>query len=419
MRYALLALLALNLFAAGAAQKLVVNGVDIAAFSTTLEPGTAYVAAEPFARAVGATYRYGGERVNFELAGRFVTLSVSSKAGDARLQEGTPYVPVKEVALRLGGEVDYLTAEKLVVVVFPRAQLRSVRAPDLWGRYERFVLRMSAPVAIEERFEPSLNTVRFRFERTDVAQKQNFGGERFSDAVLLPGDGYTDFTLTLARGSAYEMYTVPKGAGTEVVVDIFSEEEVEAEEEEVAPQVVLDSSPGDAATTAAERLRNALLERGLDARLTRSGGVSTPLGARTAAGIGAPLFVSIGDAPLEAGQFNLYYLADDVANSGTGLDAVIRQSAAEASRASPREPTAPQRTLQRLAPDLSQGERYADALGERLQAEGWRAAQTGGAPLYLLSGAAGRGLMLELSPADLASDAMTDTLADALRALLD
>ena len=419
MRRVFLALFTLNLFVLGAAQRLVVNGVDIAAFTNTLEPGTAYVAAEPFARAVGATYRYGGERVNFELAGRFVTLSVGSEAGDAQLREGTPYVPVKEVARRLGGEVDYLTAEKLVVVAFPRAQLRGVQAPDPWGSFERFVLRFDAPVAIEERFEPSLNTVRFRFERTDVARKQNFGGERFSDAVLLPGDGYTDFTLTLGRNSTYEMYTVPQGAGTEVVVDIFSEEEAEAEDEEDAPRVMLDSSPSAAATAAAERLRSALLERGVDARFTRTGGVDAPLGARMAAGVGAPLFVSVGDAPLETGQFNLYYLADDVTDSGAGLDAVIRQSAAEVSRSNPREPTAPQRTLQRLVPDLSQGERYADALSERLRAEGWRAARTESAPLYLLSGAAGRGLMLELSPADLASDALTGTLADALAGLLE
>ena len=306
-----------------------------------------------------------------------------------------------------------------MVVVFPRAQLRSVRAPDLWGSYERFVLRFSASVAVEERFEPSLSTVRFRFERTDVAQKQNFGGERFSDAALLPGNGYTDFTLTLTRGSTYEMYTVPKGAGTEIVVDIFSEEEAEAEEaEDEPPLVMLDSSPSDVAVAAAERLRSALRERGLDAQFTRAGDVSASLDARTRAGVGAPLFVSVGDAPLETGQFNLYYLADDVTAGSAGLDAVIRQSAAEVSRANPREPTAPQRTLQRLAPDLSQGERYADALSERLEAEGWRAAQIGGAPLYLLSGAAGRGLMLELSAADLASDALTDTLADALEALL-
>ena len=390
----------------GSAQRLVVNGVNIDQFSNTLEPGTSYVAAEPFARSTGATYRYSGDRVSFELAGRFVTLRVGSEAGDAQLQDGAPFVPVKEVAQRLGGEVDYLTAAKTVVVVFPRAQLRSVQPPDPWGTYERFVLRLSAPVATEERYEPSLNTVRFRFARTDLAQKQNFSGERFSDAVLLPGADYTDFTLTLGRGSTYDMYAVPKGAGTEVVVDIFSAEESEvAQEEDEPPVVVLDSGLAPAQIAP---LRRALEERGIEVRRTRG-----DLAARMAAGIGAPLFVSVRAAPLEVGQFGMYYLAGDVAS----LDAVIRRNAAEVS-ADTANPSSSQRILQRLTPDLTRGETYAQRLSERLEAEGWQALSVEGAPLYLLSGAAGRGLMLELNPADLTSDALTVPLADALAGLL-
>ncbi len=391
----------------GSAQRLIVNGVDIAAFTNTLEPGTAYAAAEPFARAMGATYRYSGDALGFELAGRFVTLQVRGEAGDAQLHEGTPYVPVKEVARRLGGEVDYLTDAKTVVVVFPRARLRSVQPPDLWGSYERFVLRFSAPVAIDERYEPSLDTVRFRFARTDLAQKQNFSGQRFSDAVLLPGSDYTDFMLTLGRDSTYEMYAVPKGAGTEVVVDIFSEEEVEAAQETSPPPViVLDA--GDAA----EPLRRALEARGVRVQLAQG-----DLAARMAAGIGAPLFVSLEPAPLSSGQFGVYYLEGDVAS----LDAAIRQNAAEAdfSADDPTSLTPPQRTLSRLVPDLTQGERYAQRLSARLEAEGWQALSVEGAPLYLLAGAAGRGVLLELNPDDLASDALVSPLADALVGLLD
>ena len=413
MKRSLFVLLALHLFAVGAAQRLVVNGVNIDQFSNTLEPGTSYVAAAPFARAVGAAYRYNGDLVNFELAGRFVTLQVGSEAGDAQLQGRTPYVPVKEVAQRLGGEVDYLTEAKMVVVVFPRARLRSVQPPDLWGSYERFVLRLSAPVAVEERYEPSLNTVRFRFARTDLAQKQNFSGERFSDAVLLPGADYADFTLTLGRGSAFEMYAVPKGAGTEVVVDIFSAEDAQKVQRASSPVIVLDS--GNATATGdqlTEPLRRALEARGAQVQLARG-----DLAARMAAGIGAPLFVSLEAAPLETGQIGIYYLEGDTAS----LNAVIRQNAAEAD-ASPDDPDAdlapPQRVLRRLTPDLARGERYAQRLSERLEAAGWQALSVEGAPLYLLSGAAGRGVLLELSAADLASDALVDPLADALAGLL-
>lgn len=415
LRRSLLVLL-FHLFAAGAAQQLVVNGVSIAQFSNTLVPGTSYVAAEPFARAIGATYRYSSseQMLSFELAGRFAALQVGGAAEGARLQEGVPYVPVKEVARQLGGEVDYLAEDKTVVVVFPRARLRSVQPPDPWGSYERFVLRFNAPVAVEERFEPSLDTVRFRFARTDLARKQNFSGERFSDAALLPGSDYADFTLTLSRDSTYEMYAVPDGVGTKVVVDIFSAEEVEAADEPGAPPViVLDSSPNPALVPLAQSLRRALEERGAQVQRTQ-GGVS----ARMAAGIGAPLFVSLTNAPLEAGQFGLYYLAGDAAS----LSAVIRQNAARARtnvNESADELSVPQRVLQSLTPDLALGEAYAQRVSKRLEAQGWQAVSVEGAPLYLLSGAAGRGVLLEL-PANLTSTPeLSEPLADALIGLLE
>ena len=409
----------------GAAQKLVVNGVDIAEFTNSLEPGVSYVAAEPFARSTGATFRYSSaaQVVSFELAGRFVTLPVGSVAGEARLEGQTLYIPVKETARKLGGEVDYLTDAKTVVVVFPRARLLSVQPPEPWDRYERFVLRLSAPVAVEERFEPSLNTVRFRFKRTDLASKQSFSGERFSDAVLLPGESDTDFMLTLGQGSAYEMYTVPKGALTEVVIDIFSLEDVEdaqavdAEPSEVR-WVVIDS--GDTTSAAAERLEDALTRRGAAVRFTHEASTNVPLVTRMTAGIGASLFVSLEAAPLPAGQVRLYYLG----GGGAGLDAVIRQNAAEvvASRADvgagADAPTLPQRVLRDLAPDLAQGEVYAQTLSERLAAAGWQVVGVEAAPLYLLSGAAGRGVMLELNPTDLSSDTFINTLAAALASLL-
>ena len=420
---ALFVLHLLTFLTVGAAQKLVVNGVDIAEFTNSLEPGVSYVAAEPFARSIGATFRYSSaaQVVSFELAGRFVTLPVGSAAGEARLEGQTLYVPVKETARKLGGEVDYLTEAKTVVVVFPRARLLSVQPPEPWDRYERFVLRLSAPVAVEERFEPSLNAVRFRFKRTDLASKQSFSGERFSDAVLLPGESDTDFMLTLGQGSAYEMYTVPKGALTEVVIDIFSLEDVEdaqavdAEPSEVR-WVVIDS--GDTTSAAAERLEDALMRRGL-AVLTHEESTSA-LATRMKVGIGASLFVSLEEAPLQAGQVRLYYLG----GNGAGLDAVIRQNAAEVAantsntEADTETLTLPQRVLRDLAPDLAQGELYARTLSERLTAAGWRV-EVEAAPLYLLSGAAGRGMMLELNPTDLNSDIFITTLADALASLLE
>ncbi|MEJ2292287.1 MAG: hypothetical protein P8Y05_11310, partial [Deinococcales bacterium] len=72
-----------------------------------------------------------------------------------------------------------------------------------------------------------------------------------------------------------------------------------------------------------------------------------------------------------------------------------------------------------LVPQLDVGRSFAEGLGSQLfQNGGYRSSDTSGAPLYVLGGAAGRGILLEFSPQDLASTSLPTDLAGALATLL-
>ncbi len=77
------------------------------------------------------------------------------------------------------------------------------------------------------------------------------------------------------------------------------------------------------------------------------------------------------------------------------------------------------RILLNLVPDLSLGERYTRALSRTLaQSYGVRTNVLEAAPLTVLAGAAGRGLLLEASPQDMASVGFADALANAIDEVL-
>ena len=465
-----------------AQQRLVVNGVTIEGYAPGLVPGSAYAPAAPLARALGATYTYsfGADTATFELGGTFLSVpvfeSVSAAAGKTRpllvngrpqeateggvLTESGVFVPVRVVARALGGTVAYLASENTVMVTFPRATLLSVTPPGPGGD-ARFVFTFSARVPVLERAAQALpdpssntdNTVRFHFGRTDLAQEGAQGewrGEGF-EATLRALGGGVDFELTHAPDTRVTSFAAPQGAGFALVVDLVpvgeagGEPNIGASGE--APVIVIDPGHGgedrglvfaeagpdsggalvgvgesESALTLvfAKRLGAALLARGYSSRLTREADTSPPLERRAAAGTGADLFVSLHAAPLPAGRFNLYFLgAEDVANGVGNLSSPLRREA-EAAANAPSDPgTDPveRELLKRLAPDPAAGERYARAVSGVLG--GTLTPQTvESAPLFVLGGAAGRGLLLELSPQDLASESLPAALADAVVALL-
>jgi len=409
---------------AQAQQRLVLNGTPVAGLSTELVPGTAYAPAEGYARALGADYRFdaqagvvlmfGGHLLSLR---SFATPALAAAAADALTvdgralpspgavrAEGTVYLPVKSVTAAFGGRAAYLAAQRTVAAVFPRPRLLAADPPGVWGSFERFVLTFSAPVALEDRFEPSLNVVRFRFPRAELGSEtlagRRFSGSRFSDAAFVPGSDFFDFNLTLQPGNAYSFFSEPWGAGQRVVIDVFRSEALE--QRRGAPSLVVGAGAGTVAF--ARRVQETLGARGVRVRVLSSAA------RRAQAQFTAPVWLSLRRAPLAAGRFSVYYLS---AGAPT-LGAPARFAAAEAALSE-----AARARLAGLTPDLGRGERLARGIADALESRTPLTLDAlMAAPLAELSAAAGRGVMLELSPADLESAALAEGLAAALATLL-
>ncbi|MDF1524249.1 MAG: hypothetical protein P1P87_15715 [Trueperaceae bacterium] len=91
---------------------------------------------------------------------------------------------------------------------------------------------------------------------------------------------------------------------------------------------------------------------------------------------------------------------------------------AESALASPATDAVRRALLLRLVADVDAGWRLAGALRTALGAAGLTLDPVEGAPLAVLEGAAGRGVLLELSPIDLADPSLPRSLAAALVAAL-
>lgn len=409
-----------------AQQRLVVNGVPVSGLTTKLVPGTAYVQAETFAEALGATYRFDPQTGLFlDAGGRYLSLksfvdpAQALQASDALMVDGralsgpgavsrgnVAYLPVKSVVAALGGQTAYLSDHETVVVVFPRPQLQGLEPPAVWGSFERFVLTFDAPVSLEPLYETSLRMVRFRFPRASLADpllaRQVLSGSRFSAAAFIPENEYLDFNLTLRAGNDYSFFSEPFGEGERVVIDVFRDER---EVQGARPSVHLAVTPE--TTPLGERLRTRLLQEGIEVSVSA---VSSPEAAQRS-GFAAPFFLVLQRAPLLTGRFNLYYLGDSGLPS---LRAPLRQASLNTALS-----TQGRARLTGLTPDLRLGERAAQRLAAGLEdAAGLRRESVMAAPLLALSGAAGRGLLLELSPEDLADPALVDALATSFAALL-
>ena len=427
---AVFTLLAL-LTCAGAQQRLAVNGT-LLEVRTDLVSGSAYAPAAPYAEALGAAYRYDARTgVLLSFGGRFLSLqsfpTVKQAAaattaltvdgqrlpstGAVRVDESV-YLPVKSVTAALGGRTAYLAAAKTVAVVFPRPTLTAVSPPKAWGSYERFILSFDAPVDMEDTPAPSLGAVRFRFPRARLGSDElngqpfSLGGGRISYAAFLPSGTFLDFNLILQQGNTYRTFSEPYGAGERVVIDVFRD----ADDVSMGAQTPVLALRADAGMLPlAERLKAVLGSYGFQVKLQRA----TPENAAQT-GFAGPFLLTLRQAPLSAGRFNVYYLPPDAPT----LDAPVRRASAETTLSGEA-----RAQLARLKPDTSLGERMARGLATGLSSRTSLSLGTLlAAPLEALSGAAGRGVMLELSPADLerpgASAALAESLAPLLRTLL-
>lgn len=444
-----LALAALLLGAAGAQQQLVVNGQPVPGLSTAVVRGVSYAPAQALADSLGASYVYdsSAQSALFEIGARLLALRVYTSAAEAAADgsalsldgrslasEGgvrlgsEVLVPVKPIVTALGGAISYLESRQTVMVVFPRARLASA-AVEQGG--SRIVLEIDGLTSPSSFFNRALNTLQVRFDRTDALAGQSLSGRGFSRASLTPTAGYLELRLTLEAGYTFESYTAPRPGGFSWVLDIVPESERRAAA--AVTRVVLDPGhgAGDPGLTAAggseaelslafaKRLAAALTDLGFGAELTRQDAEDVPVELRRDRGLGAGLFLSLHAAAVPRGQYNLYYLGD-LGSSGS-LTLALRENAEGAlTEATDATDALRRRILLGLVPDLALGERYAKTLGSELsQRAGLRSQALMAAPLAVLEGAAGRGLLLELSPEDLASETLPEAVAQAVAAMLE
>ena len=458
-RRAVAVLLFLVAASAWAQPTLIVNGRTIAGATTTLVSGSSYAPGAAFARALGASFQVDALRsqVTLQAGGRILQVAVAAARAAAStpaalrldgrvlgtsaavVHESEVYLPVKPVAEALGASVTFLTEQGTVLVVQPRAVLTAMRRDT--GRTERLELSVSAPVHYAAYWNEPVGTLQVHLERTDVGERLSpQEGAAFTFASASAAGGGTDVRIQLEPGTAYDIYAVPDGRGFRLVIAFGRSGETVTTRDAV---VVLDPGhgggdtgiamasfgPEGALTLAfAERLAALLRARGIEVRTTRDTDHDVPLERRSAAGVGADLFLSLHVAELPVGAFRAYYLDD--AGDVQGLDVAVRANAAAALRsadgdandandATDATDALRRRLLLGLVTDLDLGRRMAEALAGQLFGQaGYRADEVAGAPLQVLGGAAGRGVLIEFAAADLASDGLPERLADAVLEVL-
>ncbi len=427
--------------------RLLVNGRDIAANTTELVRGTSYAPGAALARALGAelTNDLGRGIASLQVGGRVMQLSLVGEpptgdaatpavwldgravaGGPAVMTNGEVFLPVKAVAEALGASVTYLADDDTVMVVQPRARLTAIRVQERGG--ERVELSLSALVRYSTFYNEPLATLHVYLERTDVETRlPAVEGEAFSSATAAAAAGATEVRIQLEPGVAYRVYAVPDGRGFRLNVALgVAAGEVESDRVRVvldpghggSDQGIVTPGFGSEATLTlafAERLAAALEGRGMRVTLTRTLDAPVEQAERERLGVGADLFLSFHVAPVELGEFRAYYLG--AAANVTSLDMAVRENAAAALRDDTTDALR-RELLLGLVPDLDVGRRISEALAGRLFAVGgYRAEVLTSAPLQVLGGAAGRGVLLEFSAADLASDGLPDRFADAIEQL--
>lgn len=444
----LLGMLALLVCGQVAAQPtLIVNGREIFGNTTAIVSGSSYAPAAALAPALGAVLAIDAQRslAVLDAGGRLLQIDIADSAaaavatsGALKLDgatlpspagvafEGEVYLPVKQVSEALGASITYVEGQNTVLVVQPRARVSGIRR---FTNPERLEIYLSAPVRYTAFFNQPVSTLQLHFERTDVELRlAPVEGDLFLSTAVVEAGGGTDVRVQLVDGAAYSIYQVPDGRGFRLVVAFGAEGSTAL----VADyDIVLDPGHGgsdsgivaggigsESALTLglAERVATVLRARGVSVTLTRDTDFAVPIDRRSSAGVGADLFVSLHMADLPVGEFNAFYLSD--ATDVASLQMAIRNNAAEAAADST--DRLRRELLLGLVPDLAKGRTLAEGISGRLFALGaYRGAVVAGAPLQVLGGAAGRGVLLEFSGADLASADLPERLAQALLDQLD
>lgn len=444
-----LAIIVLAVFASftfAADNDLVVNGVHIAGSTSDLLPGVSYAPVNTLAEQLGAAVLpdQSGNTLRLLAAGRFLELPFGEPGASAEATmrydgavrsghpalhiDGVTYVPVKAVAEAFGGSVTFVSEHKRVVVTQPRPRLSTMTRQD--DPSERLVLRLSAPARYDLTFVDS-RTIELSFPRVDTElfippvrgtlfteARIEHRGENVvvrmiiqdgvdARAVELPHAGRRGFDLLVVFVSAesgdgmYDDATIvldPAGGGAETG-QVFSGYGTESE---LAYQL-------------AERLQQELATHGIGASLTRPENGAPGVIERSLLGLGSDVFLSLHAADLAVGEFNVYYLGD--AQNIATLDYTIRLNNTAGDNDSER---LRRDILLNYQVELATGRTIAETFAQRLaNLGGYRVTGVQAAPLQVLGGAAGRGVFLEFSPADLAAPELARHVTQVVIELLD
>lgn len=345
------------------------------------------------------------------------------------------------------------------------------------GNVESFVLEFSEIVPVTELRNVALGVVTYRFEHSDSTQNEEYAATLLRRGKLTSGQGWLDLRLELTRGNDSQLLDEMRNGRYVVSIDITDAERLAAPTATTSldnptnvattttpalqaipqnisssnplaaqhirrpsdsttsstlvtglpnrPQVLLDPAHGgidrgmdlggvsEAEQTyrLAHSLQEELSRQGLSVGLTRAADSNVPLAERSNMAVGVPLFISLHVSDLPARTFNIYYLGE--ASRGSSLSLALQQNAESALRSSSTDAIRRQ-VLLSLIPDLSKGEGYARQFTNYLAARGLRFQTVDAAPLYVLAGAGGHGVLLELSQEDLSDAQAMDYLAAAL-----
>ncbi len=422
---------------------LAVNGVTVPGATTALVAGVTYAPAVDLAAALGAevvtdavagraTFVLGAAVVQATLVGDpgaalaadpALTRDGAVRPGPAGVHDGIEaFVPVKGVVEAFGGRVAFVAESNTVVAVVPRPALQ-VRLEGR-GAGQRLVFRATGPMRVAHVVHEATDVLELRFERAD-ATAVAFDGDAFVRASVEAVRGGVEARVQLAPDRTARVLTLPDGDATVVVVAFGAAASPATIVAAQGARLVLDAGHGgsdggvafgldreaDLTRDFVDAVAQALVGSGIEVVRTRPSAVPVALDDRAAAGAGADAFVSIHAAPLPVGQARAYVLDD--AGAASTLEMAVRRNA-EVALQSPQTDALRRALLVRLVPDLDAGRRIAESVRRGLGDVGIVLGAPEGAPLAVLAGAGGRGVLLELSAEDLRDPSLPLTVAAAL-----
>lgn len=428
--------------AALAQLELLVNGVRVAGATTAWVPETTYAPGEDLAAALGATLwidRASG-RATLTLGAAVVTMALVESANlalapqPALLRDGEPrpgpaalwldarlWLPVKAVGEALGGRVSFLGETQSVALVLPRPRISATLTGE--GRLE---LALDAPGAIRSTFDAERSQATLFFERADGEVDPSLGGEAFTLRAQQRVAGGRELVLDVREGFAPRLYLVPDGAGARLWVDFEPDAAAGSRAPTgalVATRWLLDAGPAgppgagllealsEPAQAFVEWAALALNRAGVEAQSSRAGLAPVAFEERFAMTLAADVVVAVHAAELPQGTIRIYVLGE--ANDLAVLERAVRSNASLALSDASTDALRRQLLL-RLVPDAALGQSWGLAFAGAARAAGWQSEGPIEAPLALLAGAGGRGLLLELSAEDLRDPRVAQGVADLL-----